>query len=59
MHLIVVEDVFLGVIHMHFSAHSYHPLQLDDAKTDDIENLLDQPASMFIINQSRWSMLNQ
>ncbi len=34
-------------------------LQLDEAKTDgDIDTLLDQPASMFIINHSGWSIVD-
>ena len=33
-------------------------LQLDEAKTiDEIDALVDQPASMFIINQSGWSII--
>ena len=33
-------------------------IQLDDAKTDDdIDKILDQPASMLIINQSQWSIV--
>ncbi len=34
------------------------PLQLDKANTmDEVDALVDQPANMFIINQSRWSII--
>lgn len=33
-------------------------MQLDDVKTsDEVDSVLDEPASMFIINQSSWSIV--
>ncbi len=49
--------VLQGCCHEYLSI-STHPLQLDGAKTDDdIDTILDQPAGMFIINLSGWSVV--